>query len=110
MSVDRSDHIIYGWKLPFKLTKNGLDIDYFEDVKYLELIEGRPGIEYSIIRDGMCCEYTVFGQRIKDADDSWDFVELDISKLDSEVLKSKYRELFDGEPEEPKLFIFSHYS
>lgn len=116
MSVDRSDYIIYGWKLPFNMTSsNNEKIDFWDD-KFLPYIEGHQGIEYSLIRDGMSGEYMVFGQRLSSGGDDyegWDFVNLDFKNLDAEKVKTKYRKLFNIESQEhlaePYLFIFSHF-
>jgi len=121
MSIDRTDYIIYGWKLPFDIkNENGDVIDLWED-KFLSMIEGHPGEEFTIIRDGMCCKYTVFGLRI-DSSDDWDFVNLNIlqqfdfrsiknNRYNSDKVKDKYKELFGTDIEtEPYLFIFTHYS
>lgn len=51
MGVDRTDYIIYGWKLPYGLkNSDGNEIDFFED-KYLPYVEGHKGIQYTIIVD-----------------------------------------------------------
>lgn len=120
MGVDRTDYIIYGWKLPYDL-KNSNDekIDLWED-KFRSMIEGHKGEEFILISDGMCGKYNVFGLRINHCGDEdgngWDFINLDFKNLDlnDEKVKLKYREIFDleeNEPiEEPYLFIFSHFS
>jgi hypothetical protein len=109
MGVDRTDHIVYGWKLPF-------DIEVDED-KCLPMIEGHEGEEFTIIQDGMGGEYTVFGLTLNSGGDKyegWDFVHLDFRKLDTEKVKAKYREVFNIPQTEaitePYLFIFSHFS
>ncbi len=113
MGVDRNDYLIYGWKLPYKLKNtNGEKIDLWND-KYLPYIEGHKGIKHSLIIDGMSGQYVVFGQKISSADqyEGWNFINLDLSNLDSESVKTKFKELFVIELiEEPKLLIFSHYN
>lgn len=118
MGVYRIDYIVYGWKLPYKL-KDSKGIINFDDDKFLPYIEGRKGVKYTIIRDGMDGKYTVFGKLIKqtDSDDyncGWGFTNLDFSNHNTEEIKSKYREVFNLEENEimtePYLFIFSHYS
>ena len=114
MSVDRTDYIVYGWRLSYGL-KNSKDeeINFWDD-KYLPMIEGHPDEKYSIIRDGMWSDYTVFGKVIADADEDagWEFTHLNNLKVDPNELKDKYREVFEieGEVADPYLFIFSHFS
>ena len=78
------------------------------------MIEVRPGEKFSIISDGMCGDYNVFGIILESGGDKWegwDFVELNIKDFDADDLKSKYTELFESQPSsEPTLFIFSHFS
>jgi hypothetical protein len=114
MGVDRTDYIVYGWKLPYKLkTSIGDNIDLWSD-KFRPMIEGKPGEKFSIISDGMCGDYNVFGiilERGGDKWEGWDFVELNIHNFNVDDLKSKYVELFESEPDtNPTLFIFSHFS
>lgn len=114
MGVDRTDYIVYGWKLPYDMKdKNGQEIDFWDD-KFLPMIEGWPEEELALVRDGMCGQYVVFGLMIKHADEykGWDFIHLDVGQLDTEMVKARYRELFEieGDCDEPCLFIFSHYS
>jgi len=115
MGVDRTDYIVYGYKLPYKLkNKNGI-IDIWDN-KFLPMIEGHKGEEFIIVSDGMSGEYNVFGLKISSCDEytGWDFVELDIENLNAEKVKSKYREIFEPSDEdvipEPNLLIFSHFS
>ncbi len=116
MAVDRTDHIVYGWKLPYDLKNENGTIDLWSD-KFLPMIEGHKGEEFTMIIDQMCGDYVVFGLNVKsggDKHEGWDFVHLDFNKFDAEKVKAKYREVFDmkeGEPMgDPYLFIFSHFS
>lgn len=116
MGVDRTDHIVYGYKLPYKLKNEYGEIDLLED-KFLSLIEGHQDEEFTLIVDHMSGKYAVFGLKIKSSGDTyegWDFTHLDIKNLDAEKVKSKYREVFGFKEidliEEPHLFIFSHFS
>lgn len=114
MGVDRTDYIVYGYKLPPDLKNEKGKIDFWDD-KFLPMIEGHPGEEFIIVNDGMMGEYTIFGIKIKSADEDtgWDFVTLDLKTLDPEKVKKRYREVFELNDEpgaEPYLFIFSHYS
>lgn len=116
MGVDRTDYIVYGWKLPYKLkTSNGRKIDLWSE--YQSMLEGHKDEKFSIISDGMCGDYNVFGVVLNSGGDEWegwDFVDLKFNVDDSLELKSKYKEIFEmGEDEivsEPHLFIFSHFS
>jgi hypothetical protein len=116
MGVDRTDYIIYGWKLPFEIKdNNGIKIDIYDD-KYLPFIEGHPGVKYTIISDGMCGKYNMFGIMLEkaDGDDGWASIELsfdDLSKYRDEAI-SKFKELFydDENIGEPKVIIFSDFS
>lgn len=109
MGVDRQDYIMYGWKLPYDLKNaDGEDIDVYDLYEEVE-DEG-----FSLISDGMCGSYNVFGIVINDGGDQyegWDFVELDIKPIDAGRAKAKLKEII-GENSfgEPKLFIFSHFS
>lgn len=115
MGVDRSDYIIYGWKLSYEMKHaNGETIDFWDD-KYLSMIEGRPGELFTIIRDGMMGAHVVFGIMIQKADEyeGWKFVELNFHEYNSqrpEVIE-KYIEIFGKEPDnDPTILIFSHFS
>jgi hypothetical protein len=116
MGVDRTDYIVYGWKLPYDFKDaNGDEIDWYDD-KFLPYLEGHEGIKHTLIPDGMCGKYCVFGEIIDfDNDDGWDFQELplDIQPTwnDENNLSKKFEEVFGVDAKElPKLFIFSHYS
>ena len=117
MGVDRTDYIVYGWKLPYKLkTSSGQTIDLWSD-KFRPMIEGHMDEKFSIISDGMCGDYNVFGIVLNSGGDKWegwDFVDLKINVDDSSELKSKYKEIFEMNDDEivsePHLFIFSHFS
>jgi hypothetical protein len=113
MSVDRTDYIVYGWKLPYEMKNSkGDQIDFWDD-KFLPMIEGHEDEAYSLIIDGMMGEYTVFGIVIEQDEDGngWDFVHLSGVRVNHDHLKDKYREIFDveGEVADPYLFIFSHF-
>jgi len=69
-------------------------IDLFSD-EFMSMIEGRKGEEFSLIVDGMCGGYAVFGLVINGGVDQYeglDFVHLDFKNLDAEKVKSKYRD------------------
>jgi len=116
MGVDRTDYIMFGWKLPYEIKNSkGVELDLWDD-KYLPMIEGHTDERFSIIRDGMSGEYMVFGLSLGNSEiyTGWEFTSLKLDKLDPEELKTKYREVFDLDEKEiiaePYLFIFSHYS
>lgn len=115
MSVDRTDYIVYGWKLPYNITDSkGDKVDLYKD-EYLPMVEGHKGEKYAIITDGMCGDYNVFGIVVKrggDRYEGWLFENLDIRDFSnsSDDMKIKYREIFDAVPKEPNLFIFTHWS
>jgi len=109
MSVSKIDYIIHGWKLPYKIIdKDGLEIE-IDQWDYDRLDENG----YVFITDGMCCDYTVFGILVLELDDEgdgFDFINIDTNFNDSK-LNSRYFQIFGNEPtEEPKTFIFSHYT
>jgi hypothetical protein len=115
MSVYRTDYIVYGYNLPYELKNEKGKIDLCSD-KFLPMIEGHQGEQFSFISDGMCSDYNAFGIVIKSVSEyeGWDFVNLDFKNLDAEKVKSKYREVFDLKEgvsiADPYLFIFSHFS
>lgn len=114
MGIDRSDYIVYGWKLPYEILDNeGNKIDLYDE-KFESIMCGFEGEDFTLITDGMCGKYNVFGlsvQHCNDEYEGWDFVNLDIASCDAEKVKSKYVELFGIYPTtEPTLFIFSHFS
>lgn len=114
MGVDRSDYIIYGWKLPYKVfTPDGVEIDLWDDPKFLPYIEGHKGIDHTLIIDGMSGEYTAFGDWIASGNDSigFEFIELEFSQLNPESTKNKFKEVFGFDPPgEPKILVFTHWS
>lgn len=111
MSVERTDYIVYGWKLPYELKNENGKIDLWAD-KFLPYIEGHKGETFTLVSDGMCGSYNVFGKLLAhatDDGDGWGFKNLDLSNLNPIEVKEKYKELFNSEPSEPCLFIFSHF-
>lgn len=114
MGVDRTDFIMYGWKMPYKLyDQNGEKIN-LHDEKFESMICGFPGEEFTFISDGMCGEYNVFGYSVNvggDKYEGWEYTEIDVKTFDDQKLIDKYVELFGNQPAtEPRLFIFSHFS
>lgn len=109
MSVDRTDYIVYGWKLPYTTTnRTRLNSD-----QCLSMIEGHSGEEFILVLDDMCGDYIVFGKRISSdfgKESGWEFIQLDLKNYNSDEVKSKFLEVFGIIPsEEPSLFIFSHF-
>lgn len=114
MSVNRTDYIVFGWRLPYEINgPNGEKINFYDEEKYEPMLNGDPDEPYRLIIDGMMGEYVVFGKVITDAenDEGWDFVHLTNLTPNSFELKEKYREVFNvqGEVADPYLFIFSHF-
>lgn len=114
MGLDRSDYIMYGYRLPSTIKNaEGEKIDWFSD-RFLPLIEGHQGEEFRIII-GEGTSDIFFGLRLYSATDrnGWDFQHLDFKNLDAEKVKRKYREVFglveDVSIAEPYLFIFSNW-
>jgi len=104
MSLDRTDHIIYGWKLP----KEIYGFDYWDE-KNLPYVEGHVGEKYRIIR-GEGHNYTIFGIVIAESYE-WNFVNIDLSEIDNNEILVKFKEIFGyGIEESPTLFIFSNYN
>lgn len=113
MSVNRYDYIVYGWKLESIKDSKGEEIDRWDE-KLLPMIEGHEGEEFTLIFDQMSNEYVVFGLLVSNENDDscgWEFVDLKIEQFNPLEIKGKFQELFGYIPEqEPKLFIFSHFS
>lgn len=116
MGVDRTDYIVYGWKLPFKyFDEKGIDI--WEDKKFLPYIEGWKDEKYCIIQDGMSGKYTVFGKLITSAADYEGFNFFEISEDTLQISKTeiinKFQEVFGLSDEtigNPKPLVFNHWS
>lgn len=114
MGVDRSDYLIYGYKLPIDYFKTK-GVDIWEDEKYLPLIEGWKGEDYSIVHDQMCGNYYVFGYSIARANSNgFEFLELPVDgwPVTGERVKEKFSEAFGFTDEtlgEPKVLLFTHY-
>jgi hypothetical protein len=114
MGVDRSDYLIYGYKMPPDyLESKGIEL--FEDRKYLPFIEGWKDEDYSIVHDQMCGKYCVFGYSVAYANSNgFEFVELppDGWPVTADQVKEKFKEVFgfdSSELGEPKVLLFSHY-
>jgi hypothetical protein len=113
MGVDRSDYMIYGYKLPENYPESK-GIEIFEDEKFLRYIEGWKGEDYSIVHDQMRGKYVVFGYCITYASSAgFDFIELPLEwPVKPEQVKAKFNEVFGFSPEElgePKVLLFTHY-
>lgn len=115
MGVDRSDYIVYGWKLPNEYEdKNGEIIDVWDE-KFDKLINFSPVKgTLVIIDDGMAGEYTVFGKLISSSCDTyegWDFTPIDILNFPEEELNEEFFRTFNNlPPSAPSAFIFSKFS
>ncbi len=118
MGVDRSDYLVYGWKMPYEVDDQ-LSEEYWDDVNEYDI---------NFIADGMSGKYIVFGSVIASADDpseGWGFVELDnLKPTFAPEIFGEFGEVFGkyseksladilktyNIPETPKLLLFSHYS
>jgi hypothetical protein len=114
MGVDRSDYLIYGYKMPADyLESKGVEL--FEDNKYLPYIEGWKDEDCAIVRDQMMGKYDVFGFSIAYANSNgFEFIELPPGgwPVTADQVKAKFKEVFGfstDELGEPKVLLFSHY-
>jgi hypothetical protein len=121
MGVDRTDYIIYGFKMkPNDLKSNGINIH--DDNKFLPYIEGHIGVKEVIVYDYMCGEYVVFGKLINraDGDAGTNFTTISFQDFfddeERDFVTDTFKELFgedvynDLDEDEPQIFVFSHYS
>jgi len=112
MGVDRTDYIVYGWKLPANYFETK-GIDIWGD-KFLRYIEGWEGEKYTIIKDGMCGKYCVFGLMITQAnEEGFEFFEITNDSLSPIELTDKFKEVFGFTDESigyPKHLVFTHWS
>lgn len=119
MGVDRTDYIVFGFKMNPALFKSK-KIDIWDN-KYLPFMEGHPGITDTIVYDGMSGEYLVFGKLINRAEEHEGVNFTTISYKDffddeeTKRVTEKFIELFGKEildeldDDEPQMFVFSHY-
>ncbi len=116
MSTNRTDFIIYGWKLPYVMKDIHGEINFWDDMfqPYLEWV--KVG-DIALIQD-VHGKYNVFGIVLNSSSGGfyagWNFDGIDINGLDKEKVTSGYKHAF-GIPEnepvaDPYLFIFSHYT
>lgn len=107
MGVDRTDYIIYGYKLIDELN----ELDLWDD-KFMKYIEWSTD-SLALIDGGMNDSPTMFGFVIESADEyeGFDVIELDfnVDKNKKEVLIEKAKELFNITTD-PKYFVFSRFS
>jgi len=112
MGLYRTDYIIYGYKLPFEI-KNKKGLINLWDNKFLPFIEGHKGENFILLRD---YNNNAFGLKLATANQNvgWDFFHLDFKNLDAEMVKNKYRDVFELEDDEalaePYLFILSNFA
>lgn len=104
MGVDRTDFIMYGYKL-------NDDLDIWDD-KFIEYIEWKTD-SLALMDGGMNESPNMFGFVIESADkyEGFDVIELDfnIDNNKKEELIEKAKELFNITTE-PKYFVFSRFS
>lgn len=107
MGIDRRDYVGRGWKLPYNR-------DIILNDKYLPMIEGHRGENFSLISDDMCGTFLFFGEVLTTSgygDEGWEFKVLPNGKLSNEELVDKYVEIFDKAPDNnPQTMIFSVFS
>lgn len=120
MSVDRTDYVIYGYKIdPKQLRRMGVNI---HDDKHERMLCGHKEEKYRIVDDQMSGEYVVFGKLIANSDTYTGFKMTQISYQDFfdddeiEEIKNRFIGTFGFNPEvvdvddEPQMIIFTHYS
>lgn len=101
MGVDRTDVLMYGWKIPK---------DKFE-LQDPDFMDGKD--ELIVLNDQRCGQYYLFGQElVRGGYDGWEYTNV------NEVLKDKlpewylvkyFKNAFEKEAQsEPEIFIFSH--
>jgi hypothetical protein len=116
MGVDRTDYVIIGYSMPYRLmSKMGEPIDWWDE-DYRPYIEGRRGFEFSIILDNTG-DYAVFGKVLARTNDQVGFGgirEITFEQSDFDRVRDKFVELFDdydiGNVEKPKILAFSNFS
>ena len=112
MGVDRTTYLVYGIKMPYSIMDEYKVWDN-EDT-YLPFIEGWEGTELSLIIDGMCGEYCMFGKVIAEAKEGI------FSEVNIEDMKSWFKHIMDEfvrlfpypykHEANVKLYMFNHYS
>lgn len=114
MSVERTDYIILGYKLPGTFAKeNGFE--FGDDPKFDLYYHGSKNTDYRIVYDQMDGKYTAFGHLIERADEyeGFDFHVIEPRMWSSEIaegVKQKFTELFGFfPPGEPTLLVFTHW-
>ena len=116
MGVERTDYIVYGWKLPYDIklaSGKKLDDEIWENEELRSMMEGRPGEKYFLITDGMNGNYAVFGKLISSFEEyegiNFHKICLEDFNYDSDML-CKYQEIFGEVPSENSSYlIFSHF-
>lgn len=111
MGIDRTTHLVYGWKFKEIIGKDGEEINPYEE-EFLPYVEGHKGVNHTIIHDQMMGEYTVFGVPLGSVSDDGDFVDVGDPELNSFALRNKFKEVFgtDSPTEEPTILLFLHAS
>lgn len=121
MGVSRYDYVVIGYKLPYKFKDvvTGDGVDWYDDT-FLPYVEGRKGVDFSIILDWMVGDYVVFGKILAKGndDEGFGFKNINYEDSDFDKVKEKFLELFGGydimdyfdKNPNPRLFVFSNFS
>lgn len=119
MGVERTDYIIYGFKMnPKEVEVFGVDI---WDNKFLPYIEGHQGVQDILVNDAMNGEYLVFGKLInkQESGDEGKFTVINYQDFfdDQETnrITNLFKKLFGIAVHfelanlDPEIYVFSHY-
>lgn len=111
MGVDRTTHVVFGWKLPEPMIDaNGEEINPYED-EFLPYVEGHKGVKEILIHDQMMGEYNVFGIHLASPNEG-DFEIIETESLNAQELRETFKSVFgiDAPTEDPKIIAFIHCS
>lgn len=119
MSISKTNYVVYGFNIPKSVLEKEDGFIDLDDDKLLPFIEGHKGEAFTLVDDGMCGEYTVFGLLVSRqcfyAEEGASINIVDVNDLEDSVVEEKTREVFGFDDEQmriigkPKLIIFQHY-
>jgi hypothetical protein len=117
MSINRTDYVIIGYKIPHNLrNKMGEPIDWFDD-KFLPFVEGRINFPFSIILDHTSGDYAAYGKILARATDDIGFdgfKEIRFVPEDFDDVRDSFVDLFDdydiGNVDHPRVLAFSNFN